>query len=209
MDVETTDKNNFVNQLRKTIFKIYKRIFDVLFSVLLAIFVSPIILFFLIIIPLESQGNPIYSQKRVGLNGKEFMLYKLRSMEINAERNGAKWADKNDVRITNIGKFIRTTRIDELPQLVNVLKGEMSFIGPRPERKVFIDEFLIEIPNFNERLLVKPGLTGWAQVNGGYEITPQEKLELDIFYIMNQSLKLDLKILCKTFIVVTTGKGAR
>ena len=130
-------------------------------------------------------------------------------MRNNAEINGAQWADKNDKRITGIGKFIRKTRIDELPQLINVYKGEMSFIGPRPERKIFIDEFLKAIPDFNDRLLVKPGLTGWAQVNGGYEITPQEKLELDMYYIENRSFLLDLKIIFKTIKIIFTGEGAR
>ncbi|ROY69906.1 sugar transferase [Enterococcus gallinarum] len=124
------------------VYRISKQIFDILFSIVIGITVFPIVFVFCILILIESPGSPIYQQKRVGLKGKEFTLYKLRSMRNNAEINGAQWADKNDKRITGIGKFIRKTRIDELPQLINVFKGEMSFIGPRPERKIFIDEFL-------------------------------------------------------------------
>ncbi|AYY11145.1 sugar transferase [Enterococcus sp. FDAARGOS_553] len=209
--VECNRKSESVRRIKnkKIVYRISKRIFDILFSIVIGITVFPIVFVFCILILIESPGSPIYQQKRVGLKGKEFTLYKLRSMRNNAEINGAQWADKNDKRITGIGKFIRKTRIDELPQLINVYKGEMSFIGPRPERKIFIDEFLKAIPDFNDRLLVKPGLTGWAQVNGGYEITPQEKLELDMYYIENRSFLLDLKIIFKTIKIIFTGEGAR
>ena len=126
-----------------------------------------------------------------------------------AEKNGHKWASKNDTRITKVGRFIRKTRIDELPQIINVIKGEMSIIGPRPERPEFINEFLKDIPNFNERLAVRPGITGWAQVNGGYELTPKDKLVYDIFYINHESIKLDFLILLKTIKVMVTGNGSR
>src|SRR5699024_7760636 len=112
--------------------------------------------------------------------------------------NGAKWALANDPRVTRVGKFIRKTRIDELPQVINIIKGDMSLVGPRPERPMFTAEFSKEIPGFTKRLSVKPGLTGWAQVNGGYDITPEEKLNLDLYYINNKSLKTDLSILFKT-----------
>ncbi|MBM6741241.1 sugar transferase [Enterococcus gallinarum] len=209
--VECNRKSESVRRIKnkKIVYRISKQIFDILFSIVIGITVFPIVFVFCILILIESPGSPIYQQKRVGLKGKEFTLYKLRSMRNNAEINGAQWADKNDKRITGIGKFIRKTRIDELPQLINVFKGEMSFIGPRPERKIFIDEFLKTIPDFNDRLLVKPGLTGWAQVNGGYEITPQEKLELDMYYIENRSFLLDLKIIFKTIKIIFTGEGAR
>ncbi|MDT2728821.1 sugar transferase [Enterococcus gallinarum] len=209
--MECNRKSESVRRIKnkKIVYRISKRIFDILFSIVIGITVFPIVFVFCILILIESPGSPIYQQKRVGLKGKEFTLYKLRSMRNNAEINGAQWADKNDKRITGIGKFIRKTRIDELPQLINVYKGEMSFIGPRPERKIFIDEFLKAIPDFNDRLLVKPGLTGWAQVNGGYEITPQEKLELDMYYIENRSFLLDLKIIFKTIKIIFTGEGAR
>ena len=209
--MECNRKSESVRRIKnkKIVYRISKRIFDILFSIVIGITVFPIVFVFCILILIESPGSPIYQQKRVGLKGKEFTLYKLRSMRNNAEINGAQWADKNDKRITGIGKFIRKTRIDELPQLINVYKGEMSFMGPRPERKIFIDEFLKAIPDFNDRLLVKPGLTGWAQVNGGYEITPQEKLELDMYYIENRSFLLDLKIIFKTIKIIFTGEGAR
>ena len=130
-------------------------------------------------------------------------------MYIDAEKDGHKWASENDDRITKVGGIIRNTRIDELPQLVNILKRDMSFIGPRPERPEFVKEFLKDIPDFNDRLVVKPGITGWAQVNGGYSLTPKEKLVLDKYYIENEGFKLDLLILLKTIIVVFTGDGAR
>lgn len=192
--------------------KIYlgsKYFLDVTFALMGLIILWPVILIFSLLIVLESSGSPFYLQERLGLNGKRFKVIKLRSMRNDAEKNGAKWAEKNDPRVTRIGLFIRKTRIDELPQLFNILKGEMSLVGPRPERPVFTEKFEKEIPGFKERLKVKPGLTGWAQVNGGYEITPREKLLLDIYYINNSSLLLDLKIILKTIKVVCTGDGAR
>lgn len=186
-----------------------RRVIDFIISLLSLVIVIPIILITSIFIMLESPGNPFYVQSRMGLMGKEFNLIKLRSMRTDAEKNGAQWADKNDPRITKVGRFIRKTRIDELPQIFNVLKGEMSIIGPRPERQIFVEEFVKYIPNFPKRLEVKPGLTGWAQVNGGYEITPEEKLRLDLFYIINRNPMLDIKILFLTVFTVLTGSGAR
>lgn len=192
--------------------KIYlgiKYILDVIFSLVGLIVLMPVILIFSILIILESPGSPFYLQERLGLNGKKFKVIKLRSMRNDAEKNGAKWAEKNDPRVTKIGLFIRKTRIDELPQLINILKGDMSLVGPRPERPIFTEKFEKKIPGFKRRLEVKPGLTGWAQINGGYEITPEEKLKLDIQYINNSNLLLDLKIIVKTVKVVCTGEGAR
>ncbi|MDM5441342.1 exopolysaccharide biosynthesis polyprenyl glycosylphosphotransferase [Bacillus hominis] len=192
--------------------KIYlgvKYLLDVMFSLVGLIALMPVILIFSILIFLESPGSPFYLQERLGLNGKRFKVIKLRSMRNDAEKNGAKWAEKNDPRVTKIGLFIRKTRIDELPQLFNILKGDMSLVGPRPERPIFTEQFEKNIPGFKKRLEVKPGLTGWAQVNGGYEITPKEKLELDIYYINHASILLDLKIITKTVKVVVTGDGAR
>lgn len=186
-----------------------KSFIEFILSFLLLILVIPIIMLACIAIVMEIRANPFYTQERVGLNGRIFKIYKLRSMYIDAEKDGHKWASENDDRITKVGKFIRKTRIDELPQLINIIKGEMSFIGPRPERPEFIQEFLKGIPDFNDRLLVKPGITGWAQVNGGYSLTPKEKLVLDKYYIENEGFKLDLLILLKTIIVVFTGDGAR
>ena len=186
-----------------------RRVIDFIISLLSLVIVIPIILITSIFIMLESPGNPFYVQSRMGFMGKEFNLIKLRSMRTDAEKNGAQWADKNDSRITKVGRFIRKTRIDELPQIFNVLKGEMSIIGPRPERQIFVEEFVKYIPNFPKRLEVKPGLTGWAQVNGGYEITPEEKLRLDLFYIENRRFLLDVKIVLRTIQIIFTGEGAR
>ena len=186
-----------------------KRILGLLISIPSLLLIIPICLIACIFIVIESSGNPIYIQERIGLNGQSFSIYKLRSMYQDAEKNGHKWASKNDTRITKVGRFIRKTRIDELPQIINVIKGEMSIIGPRPERPEFINEFLKDIPNFNERLAVRPGITGWAQVNGGYELTPKDKLVYDIFYINHESIKLDFLILLKTIKVMVTGNGSR
>lgn len=182
---------------------------EFIFSLLLLIIVVPICILACIAIYVELRVNPIYTQKRVGLNGRVFKIYKLRSMYIDAEKDGPKWASENDERITKVGRIIRKTRIDELPQLVNILKRDMSFIGPRPERQELIKEFIKYIPDFNDRLLVKPGITGWAQVNGGYSLTPKEKLEFDKYYIQNRGFKLDLLILIKTINVIFTRHGAR
>lgn len=186
-----------------------RRVIDFIISLLSLVIVIPIILLTSIFIMLESPGNPFYVQSRMGFMGKEFNLIKLRSMRTDAEKNGAQWADKNDSRVTKVGRFIRKTRIDELPQIFNVLKGDMSIIGPRPERQIFVEEFVKYIPNFPKRLEVKPGLTGWAQVNGGYEILPEQKLELDLYYINNKSLWIDMEIVFKTVKIIFTGEGAR
>lgn len=191
------------------IYDCYKRFLDIICSMAGIIISMPIMIIFAVLISLETPGSPIYKQERVGRNGSIFTLYKLRSMYNDAEKNGAKWADRNDCRVTKIGSFIRKTRIDELPQLLNILRGDMSLIGPRPERPQFTVKFNEEIPGFVERLQVKPGLTGWAQVNGGYDITPDEKLELDMYYIEKRSIWLDIKILFRTVGVVLTGEGAR
>ena len=182
---------------------------EFIFSLLLLIIAAPICILACIAIYIELRVNPIYTQKRVGLNGRIFKIYKLRSMYIDAEKDGPKWASENDERITKVGRIIRKTRIDELPQLVNILKRDMSIIGPRPERPEMIKEFIKYIPDFNDRLLVKPGITGWAQVNGGYSLTPKEKLEFDKYYIKNRGFKLDFLILIKTIIVIFTRHGAR
>lgn len=182
---------------------------EFIFCLILLMLAVPICILACIAIYIELRVNPIYTQKRVGLNGRVFKIYKLRSMYIDAEKDGPKWASENDERITKVGRIIRKTRIDELPQLVNILKRDMSFIGPRPERPELIEEFLKNIPDFNDRLLVKPGITGWAQVNGGYSLTPKEKLEFDKYYIQNRGFKLDLLILLKAIIVIFTRHGAR
>ena len=182
---------------------------EFIFCLILLMLAVPICIFACIAIYIELRVNPIYTQKRVGLNGRIFKIYKLRSMYIDAEKDGPKWASENDERITKVGRIIRKTRIDELPQLVNILKRDMSIIGPRTERPELIKEFIKYIPDFNDRLLVKPGITGWAQVNGGYSLTPKEKLEFDKYYIQNRGFKLDSLILLKTIMVIFTRHGAR
>lgn len=187
-----------------------KRFFDIFFSLLLLIISAPIVIFFMIAIPLESPGNPFYSQDRVGLRGKTIKVVKLRSMYLNAENiSGEMWAKKNDERVTKIGSFIRKVRIDELPQLINVLIGNMSLIGPRPERPSFTKKFCAEIPGFEQRLSVKPGLSGYSQVNGGYDISPREKLKGDLIYIKHFGFWMDFQIFFQTIRVVFTGDGAR
>lgn len=190
-------------------YRIIKRGIDLFISIVLLIPVMLICSISALFIILETKGNPLYIQERVGLNGKRFKIYKLRSMYSDAEKDGYQWAMKNDVRITKVGHFLRKSRIDELPQLLNILKGDMAIIGPRPERPEFVEEFLQEIPEFNDRIKIKPGITGWAQVNGGYELTPREKLEFDKYYIDHESLYLDTLILLKTIQVVLTGYGSR
>ncbi len=186
-----------------------KRIFDIVFSIVLLIFTSPILLVSFIIVYFQDFKNPLFSHKRVGLSNKEFKLYKVRTMIYNIEKSGVKWTSFNDSRITWFGKLIRKIRIDELPQLFNVIKGDMSIIGPRPELEFFYIEFEKKIFNYRDRLKVKPGVTGWAQVNGGYNLTPEEKLQLDLYYIRNRGYSLDIKIIIRTIKVIFTGDGAR
>jgi len=188
---------------------ILKGIGDFLFALICFIITLPLLILFCLAIKLESKGPAFFLQERVGLNGKTFYIIKLRSMNINAEKNGAQWATKDDPRITKIGALIRKTRIDEIPQLINILKGDMSLIGPRPERPIFTEQFNKQILGFKNRLAVKPGITGWAQVNGGYDISPGEKLKLDLYYIKNLNFILDIKIIFKTVKVIFTGEGAR
>lgn len=191
------------------IYRIDKRLIDIIGAAFGIIISIPFIVIFGILLRMESPGPIIFKQERVGYRGKVFTIYKLRSMNNNAEKNGAVWAQKNDPRITKIGKFIRNTRIDELPQMFNIFKGDMTIIGPRPERPEFTLDFEKNIPGFIHRVAVKPGLTGWAQINGGYDISPREKLKYDMYYINNRNFMLDAKILIKTIIITFTGEGAR
>jgi len=188
-----------------------KRSVDIVMALTILTLTAPLMLITAIIIRIESSGKVIYTQKRVGKDFKEFTVYKFRSMCSNAEaKTGAVWASKNDSRITRVGKFIRKTRIDELPQLFNIIIGNMSFVGPRPERKVFVDQFVETIPFYYKRLQVKPGLTGWAQVKHKYDESfddVKEKLKYDLFYIENMSLQLDFIIILNTVSVVVMQKG--
>jgi exopolysaccharide biosynthesis polyprenyl glycosylphosphotransferase len=186
-----------------------RRIFDIVLAVAGLVAAAPLLVIFSILIKMDSKGTVFYRQERVGMKGKYFQLLKLRTMEMDAEKDGPRWAGINDPRVTKIGKYLRKTRIDELPQLINVVKGDMSIIGPRPERPFFTAIFNQKTPGFIKRLAVKPGLTGWAQVNGGYDITPEEKLAYDLEYIRKKSFIFDVKILILTLKVVITGVGAR
>ncbi|WP_218310120.1 TIGR03013 family XrtA/PEP-CTERM system glycosyltransferase [Alteromonas antoniana] len=177
-------------------------------------FVWPIMLITATIIYLDdgrrTGASVFYKQERVGLNGKLFKIIKFRSMRPDAEKDGAKWASKNDSRVTRIGNFIRKYRVDELPQLINVFKGEMAFIGPRPERPEFVEKLVREVPYYNQRHNVKPGLAGWAQLNYPYGASVEdsmEKLKFDLYYVKHQSLLLDILILIRTVEVVLFGKG--
>jgi len=200
----------FESLKKKSIFYSFiKRTLDIVFASLAFVISLPFVLFFIALIKIDSPGPALFIQERVGLNGKIFNIYKLRTMRMDAEINGPQWASTDDPRITKLGHFLRKTRIDELPQFVNVLRGDMSLVGPRPERAFFLVKFNHEVPGFTNRLTVKPGLTGWAQVNGGYELTPKEKLVLDLHYIEHRSIILDIRIMFKTIKVVLTGEGAR
>ena len=189
-----------------------KRALDVLISIVLLIPAAPIMLITALAIRLESKGPIIYKQDRVGLFEKEFTVYKFRSMRTDAEKNGAVWAKEHDDRVTRVGRIIRKVRIDELPQIWNILKGDMSFIGPRPERMTFVQELKKQIPYYGLRHTVKPGLTGWAQVCYPYGASVEDslrKLEYDLYYIKNISILLDITIILKTIGVVLFPKGAR
>jgi exopolysaccharide biosynthesis polyprenyl glycosylphosphotransferase len=197
------------NPLSSATYLMVQRLFDIVLAIAGLVVAFPFLVIFSIVIKLDTKGTVFYRQERVGMKGKYFQLLKLRTMEMDAEKDGPRWADTNDMRVTRIGRYLRKTRIDELPQLLNVLKGDMSIIGPRPERPIFTEIFNKKTPGFIKRLAIKPGLTGWAQVNGGYDITPEEKLAYDLEYIRKRSFFLDVKILLLTFKVVMTGEGAR
>ncbi len=190
-----------------------KRVFDLVSSLVLLVLSAPVMLVTAVLIKLESPGSIFYTQERVGLNGATFKVIKFRSMRNDAEKDGRpQWATKNDARVTRVGNIIRKVRIDELPQLINVLRGEMSMVGPRPERPFFVDELVAQIPYYAVRHSVKPGVTGWAQVRYEYGSTIEdslEKLQYDLYYVKNHTLFLDLLIMLETVAVVLTGRGAR
>lgn len=200
----------FSRSNQNTLYLFFHRLFDILFS-LIGLFFGILILPLIVIGNLCGNKGPLlYRQERVGKNGKLFEIIKLRSMIINAETNGAKWAELNDVRITKFGKFLRRSRIDEIPQFLNIIKGEMSMIGPRPERPVFVEELAKTIPFYETRHIVKPGLTGWAQVKTRYGASVDEslvKLQYDLFYIKHKSFFLDLNIMVKTLSTVLYYRG--
>jgi exopolysaccharide biosynthesis polyprenyl glycosylphosphotransferase len=195
----------------ETFNRVGKRCLDLVCGLIIGVIFLFVLPFVAIAIKLDSPGAIFYKQERVGLHGTPFTVYKFRSMVQNAERNGkAQWAVKGDARITTVGNFIRKTRLDELPQVLNVLRGDMSMVGPRPERYQFIQELQQQIPFYRTRLAAKPGLTGWAQINYGYGSTTQDaliKLQYDLYYLKHWSPWLDIKILLRTFSVVLKMQG--
>lgn len=213
---KTTSPENhysFLEHIGKPIPKsklIGKRICDIIFGTIFGIISLPIILVFAILIKLNSKGLVFFKQKRVGYMGKPITIVKLRSMRNDAEKKtGAVWAKKNDPRVTSVGRFMRKTRVDELPQFWSIIKGDMSLVGPRPERFVLTQEFYEKWPEFPQRLRITPGITGYAQVNGGYDISPGKKCHLDNYYIKNYSFLFDIKIALETVKIIITGDGAR
>ena len=189
-----------------------KRLLDILCVLAALPFALPLMLLTAIAIRLESAGSVLFVQNRVGQGGREFKIYKFRSMRTDSEQNGAQLAQVGDSRITRVGSFIRKTRLDELPQFFNILKGDMSLIGPRPEQKVFVEQFEKSIPFYQYRHIVKPGLSGWAQVTQGYAGNTDEtqvKIEHDFYYIKHFSFSLDVLIMFKTVKIILTGFGAR
>lgn len=191
------------------VYCLVKRLFDIIFSIVTGLILLVPMLMIGLLVKLDSKGPALYKQERLGWKGKPFVMYKFRSMRVDAEENGPQWAERDDDRCTKFGKFLRKTRLDELPQVLNILTGEMSVVGPRPERAYFYDKFEAYIPNFRDRLQVKPGLTGYAQVNGGYELLPEEKLAYDMEYINKRGLWLDFVCILQTVRLIFTHEGAR
>lgn len=190
-------------------YRFAKRTFDVVAcGAALVVLAVPMVLIALKI-KSESPGPAIYSQERVGLGGEIFKVYKFRSMYVDAERRGAQWAQGDDPRVTPFGRVMRKTRLDEVPQFWNIVRGDMSLIGPRPERPAFCEAFEERIRGWHYRTKVRPGLSGLAQVEGGYDLLPREKVVLDLEYIENRSVGMDLAIMLRTLGVVKTGEGAR
>lgn len=191
--------------------KFAKRTFDIVLSLCILVATAPLFLILTILIKITSSGPAVFSQERLGLYGKPFIIYKFRTMYEDAEaRSGPVWATENDPRITPLGFWLRKLRLDEIPQLYNVLKGDMSLVGPRPERAHFVNKFKKEIPLYTRRLRVRPGITGWAQVKWKYDESMEdviEKTKYDLFYVENMSLRMDFKILLNTIATVVRGKG--
>lgn len=206
---------NFVEQKKKyhvnekKSYLIVKRAFDIAASVTAGIVLLIPMAIVAGLIVLDSPGSAFYKQERLGKNGRPFQIYKFRSMYVDAEKNGPQWARTEDPRVTKVGKVIRRWHIDELPQLINVIKGDMSIVGPRPEREHFYRIFEQDIPEYRVRLLVDQGLTCIGQVNGCYDLTPQKRIAYDIEYIENQSIWMDIKCILKTFRVICNHRGAR
>lgn len=216
MSVTTSQFNNQVlNEVDSRLTNNYlntKRALDIVAIVTVLPFIAVIMVLTAVAIKLESSGNVFFWQKRVGMNGKVFNMLKFRSMTSDSEKHGSQFAQSNDMRVTRVGKFIRKFRIDELPQMWNVVKGDMSIIGPRPEQEQFVNEFNKTIPNYSLRHIVRPGITGLAQTEQGYVADANgtvTKLRYDIYYIRNLSFMTDFQITLKTIYTILTGFGAR
>jgi lipopolysaccharide/colanic/teichoic acid biosynthesis glycosyltransferase len=194
---------------KKPLFSFIKRSGDILLSVLALIILIIPMAVIAILIKCDSKGPALYRQVRLGKDGRSFEIIKFRSMKADAEENGEQWASEQDDRVTRLGAFLRKTRLDETPQFINILKNDMSLVGPRPERPYFYEKFETFIPGFSQRLRVKPGATGLAQVSGGYELPPGDKIIYDIEYMKSGSFLLDIKIILKTVVVLFRGHGAR
>lgn len=191
-------------------YRTMKRAIDLVLASTLLVVTTPLLIAGVLAILLEDGGPVIFRQERMGRGRRPFCVYKLRTMVRDAEDlSGPVLAEEDDPRVTRVGRVLRTYRIDELPQLVNILKGEMSFVGPRPERPYFVERFAVEIPGYVERFRVKPGVTGLAQVSGGYATTPERKLKYDLIYLHHQNLAMDAQIIAETLKVVLTGRGSR
>lgn len=199
-----------ISQNQKKAYEFFKRIFDCILALILFLFILPFWFLIALMIKISSPGPIFYKQIRIGKGGKPFQLIKFRTMIKEAEKDGPKMAQENDPRITKIGRFLRKTRLDELPQLWNIIKGEMSFVGPRAERPEFQETLKSLIPFYQERFLIKPGLTGWAQIKYGYTSSLDEnfeKLQYDLYYIKNRSFLFDLEIILKTINIILRGSG--
>jgi len=215
VDITNLDEGWFAELDRAPVQRVVEkltRLGDIVTSLLFLVTTLPLMLVLALLVRLDSPGPVLYRQERIGLHGRPFTLLKFRSMRANAEARGPAWAQQRDPRVTRIGSFMRRSRMDELPQLINILRGEMSFIGPRPERPHFVEQLAQEIPFYRERARVKPGLTGWAQVNYPYGASVEDaraKLSYDLYYVKNRSPALDILILFSTIRVILFQEGAR